>query len=340
MMRRLPVLEVFLIAIFLTSCVTPGSVNLMRYEYQQPQMGVPFRMVLYAPDQPSARAAAEAAFARIRQLNDIMSDYEPDSELSRLARTSGQGCAVRLSPDLWRVLNHAQNLSARTGGAFDVTVGPLVNLWRKARRDRQMPDPIRLARALEAVGYQHIKLDAPHHAVLLEVPNMRLDLGAIAKGYATDQALKVLRKRGIERALVAGAGDMAAGDAPPGRPGWRIELAPPDVTNAPAARYVLLRRMALATSGDAFQHVEIDGQRYSHIVNPRTGIGLIDHSLVTVIAKDCMTADSLATAVSVLGPTAGLDLVENTRCTAARIIRKLGDTVEQIESAGFGRFYE
>jgi len=303
-------------------------------------MGVPFRMVLYAPDQPTAHAAAEAAFARISQLNDIMSDYDPDSELSRLSRTSGKGRAVKLSDDLWRVLSQAQALSARTQGAFDVTVGPVVNLWRKTRRDRQMPDPTRLAKARTAVGYQHVRLDAVQHTARLEVPDMRLDLGGIAKGYAVDEALRVLRQHGIRRALVTGAGDMAAGDPPPGKRGWRIELAPLDDTNAPPARYVWLNRMALATSGDLFQHVEIAGQRYSHIVDPRTGIGLTDHSLVTIIAQDCATADGLATAVSVLGPVKGLSLVQQTHMAAARVVRRPDREVEVRESPGFARAYD
>ena len=311
-----------------------------RFEYRRPQMGLPFRIVLYAADQGRADAAAAAAFKRIEQLNGIMSDYDEDSELSRLSRTSGQGKEIPVSDDLWRVLKRAQDLAGRSGGAFDVTVGPCVNLWRRARIEKRLPNPARLAEARRATGYQHVRLNPGRQAVELLVPGMRLDLGGIAKGYAVDEALNVLGRSGIRSALVAGGGDMAVSAPPPGRKGWRIEVAPLDATNAPPARFVRLSHAAIATSGDLFQRLEIDGKRYSHIVDPRTGIGLTDHSLVTVIARDCMTADSLTKVVSVLGPEKGLRFIEDTPAAAARVVRQPGGAVETYESKRFSRFYE
>jgi thiamine biosynthesis lipoprotein len=238
------------------------------------------------------------------------------------------------------VLKRAQELAERTDGAFDVTVGPVVSLWRKARREKGLPDAKRLAQALQAVGHQKMRLDSRRHTVELLAARMRLDLGAIAKGYAADEALEVLRRYGVTRALVAGGGDMALGDPPPGKKGWRIEIAPLDVTNAPPARFVLLAKVGIATSGDLFQHVEIDGKRYSHIVDPHTGIGLTDHSLVTAIAPDGITADSLATAVSVLGLDKGIKLIENTKGAAVHIIRLPGNEIEARESRRFMKYYE
>src|SRR5205085_10535960 len=207
------------------------------------------------------------------------------------------------------------------------------------RRERKLPNPEQLAAARAAVGYEKLELDAHRRTAKLLAPGMRLDLGAIAKGYAADQALRVLESRGLTRALVSGGGDMALGTAPPGAKGWRIEIAPLDVTNAPPARFVTLSDMGLATSGDVFQNIEIAGKRYSHIVDPRTGVGLTDHSLVTVIAADGMTADGLATAVSVLGPTAGLKHVAKVKGASAHVVRKPGDEIESMESPGFRRFY-
>ncbi len=324
-----------------STSIGPASVGpTSRFEFTQPQMGLPFRIVLHAPDAATAEAAAKAAFARIAQLNDILSDYDTDSELSRLSRTAGEGRAIPVSADLWRMLQRSQAMARQTDGAFDVTVGPCVNLWRKARREKELPRADLLQAAKERVGWKKLELDSRNQTAKLRVPDMRLDLGAIAKGYAVDEALKVLRHHGVTKALVAGGGDMAVGDPPPGKSGWRIELAPPDVANAPPARFVSLANAALATSGDLFQHVEIDGRRYSHIVDPRTGMGLIDHSLVAVIAPDCTTADSLATAVSVLGPEKGLALIEATPGAAARILRKPGSSIELRESRQFKRFYE
>jgi thiamine biosynthesis lipoprotein len=323
-----------------TGCTTPSrkSPSLSRFEFTRPQMGLPFRIVLHARDAATAKAAAEAAFARISQLNDCLSDYDADSELSRLSRTAGEDKAVKVSNDLWTVLERSQALAMRTDGAFDVTVGPIVSLWRKARREKRLPSADQLDAALAAVGWGNLELDQRARTVKLLVPDMRLDLGAIAKGYAVDEALKVLRARGVKRALVAGGGDMAVGEAPPGKPDWRIEVAPLDVPDAPPARFARLRNCALATSGDVFQRVEIDGVRYSHIVNPRTGMGLTDHSLVTVIAPDCTTADSLATAVSVLGPRKGLKLVEQFPPAAALIVRQPGAGIEVHESRNFASY--
>lgn len=311
---------------------------LRRFEYTQPQMGLPFRIVLYTTNKTAADAAGGSAFARIAQLNDIMSDYDTDSELSRLSRTAGEGQAIPLSPDLWHVLSRAQRIAENTDGAYDVTVGPVVSLWRKARREKQLPRPDLLTAALKAVGWRKMKLDAHARTATLLVPNMRLDLGSIAKGYAIDEALKVIGTNGVRSALVTGGGDMAASSAPPGTPGWRITLAPLDVTNAPPERHLLLVNSGLGTSGDLFQHVEIDGRRYSHIVDPKTGYGLTDHSLVTVLAPDCITANTLATAVSVLGPDSGKKLVEKNRKAALHLVRKPGEAIEQLETRSLSRY--
>lgn len=313
-----------------------GPPVLTRFEFTEPQMGVPFRMVLYAPDPARAAAAAGAAFARIAALNAVMSDYDSDSELSRLSQSGGSGRAVPLSADLWTVLARAQDLARRTDGAFDVTVGPEVILWRKARRDGAFPDAARLARARGLTGWRHLQLDSRTRTARLQVAGMRLDLGAIAKGYAVDEALRVLEAHGIDRALVSGGGDLAVSEPPPGRPGWRVDVPGGEGTNALPRRSVLLRRSGLATSGDLFQHVVINGVRYSHIVDPRTGLGLTDQSQVTVIAPDCMTADSLSTAISVLGREAGGKLARR-EGAGVRAVRQAGAGFEVRENARFRR---
>lgn len=318
------------------------ALALERFEFSRPQMGMRFQITLYAADEKTAEEVSSAAFRRIKEINAIMSDYEPESELSRLSRSSGSGKAVELSEPFWFVLSRAQEFSRRSGGAFDVTVGPCVWLWRKARREHRLPDPVALAEAMKAVGYKNVQLDPKRRTAKLLVPNMRLDLGAIAKGYAVSEAVAVLGERGIASALVVGGGNMAASDPPPGKHGWRIavpSLNAPEATEEPA-RYVLLSRAALSTSGDFFQFLEIGGKHYSHVVNPHTGIGLTDHCQVVVIARDGITADGLSTSVSVLGPKAGLKLVKSTPGAEAFIMRKPGDKIETFESPGFARFYE
>jgi thiamine biosynthesis lipoprotein len=283
--------------------------HLERFEYAEPHMGTRFRIVLYAPDRAIANEAARAAFARVAALDRAMTDYAADSELMRLCRQAG-GPPSAVSEELFFVLSRAQEVSRRSGGAFDVTVGPVVRLWRRARRTQRLPDPLELARARELVGHQKVELDQKRHTVRLARPGMRLDLGGIAKGYAADEALEVLRHNGIRSALVAAGGDIAVSASPPGTAGWRIGIAPPDDPERRPSRYLTLHDRAVSTSGDAEQYVEIDGTRYSHIVDPRTGIGLTGRHSVTVVAPHGIMADSLTKVVSVLGPEKGFPLVE------------------------------
>jgi thiamine biosynthesis lipoprotein len=259
-----------------------------------------------------------------------MSDYKPTSELMQLCARAG-GPPVAVSEDLFRVLAAAQDLAERSDGAFDVTVGPVVRLWRRARRRHELPDPDRLAKALELVGCQKLRLDPKARTAELMKPGMLLDLGGIAKGYAADEALATLKRYGIESALVAGGGDIAVGSAPPGKAGWRIAIAslePPGIANPKSKiQNLLLRDAAVSTSGDAEQHVEIGGVRYSHIVDPKTGMALTGRSSVTIVAPNCTTSDGLATAVSVLGPERGLELVKDTPGAGVLFVKEAAEGI-------------
>jgi thiamine biosynthesis lipoprotein len=318
-----------------TSPAEPAA--LARYEFTEPQMGVPFKIVVYAADDQVANRAARAAFARIAKLNSILSDYEDDSELVLLSRGSPHAAPLKVSDDLFRVLALSQDLARRSDGAFDVSVGPLVQLWRRARRQRALPSADLLQRARAAVDYHAIKLDAREKTVQLTKPRMRLDLGGIGIGYAVDEALTVLKIEGIRSAMIDASGDIGTLDAPPGEPGWRIGIAPDKSTGAPT-RHVLLKNSALTVTGDAHQFVEIDGVRYSHIVDPRTGLGMTDRSEVTVIAKDCTTADSHDTAISVLGPKKGLTFAAATPGVEALIVWFEDGKPRSLETKGFARY--
>jgi FAD:protein FMN transferase len=298
-----------------------------RYEYAQSHMGTEFRVVFYAHDPEVANKASVAAFERIARLDATMSDYARTSELNGVCRRAGEG-PVPVSEDLFGVLDRARELAAKTGGAFDVTCGPVVRLWRKARRTGELPEKARLAEALALVGPDKLRLDRKSRSVALAKAGMQLDLGGIAKGYAADEALAVLGRFGIRRALVAAGGDVAVGDAPPGERGWRVAVAPLGSDGGTPPQF-MLRDAAVSTSGDAEQFVEIGGVRYSHIVDPRTGIGVTGRSGVTVVAPDATTSDSLATAISVLGSDEGLRLADATEGVAARFVSRQssGDTV-------------
>jgi thiamine biosynthesis lipoprotein len=299
-------------------------------------MGTLFTITLYAPDESKAREASEAAFARTAALERMMTDYDPESELMQLCQKP-VGQPVRVSDELFEVLQKGRRLAELTDGAFDVTIGPVVRLWRRARRTETLPSPEMLAKARAAVGHQKLRLDPAAKTVTLTAPNMQLDLGGIAKGYAADQALNVLRNHGLPRALVAASGDIAIGDPPPGKRAWRIGVGVLDSNQTGLAKNLLLRNAAVSTSGDTEQFVEIEGKRYSHIVDPRTGLGLTDRLQVTLISRSATDADSFATAVSIIGVKRGLALVELQPGMAALILRKEGDSTEVFESQRFKR---
>jgi thiamine biosynthesis lipoprotein len=320
----------------LVSCVAarPDS-RLERLSADHGAMGTRVRIVLYAADRDAGDAAIAAAFARIDQLEAVASDWRDDSEVGRLARLAAARAPtgpVAVSDDLARLLVASQEVARRSGGAFDVTVGPLVQLWRRAKRRDAMPSDAELAAARAATGFQKLKVvtstppDAngtAHGATTVEftVPGMRLDFGGVAKGDAAQAALDVLAESGFERALVANGGDVVAGAPPPGESGWLVAIADleDDADDATPRHAIRLAHGAVSTSGDTVRFVELGGRRFSHVVDPRTGLGLEERRLVTVVARDGTTADALATAIDVLGARRGLELVETFDGAAARV---------------------
>lgn len=276
-----------------STCAEPSL-----FEFTRPMMGTEFRILLYAYDSLEALQSAMLAFRRVVELEKIFSDYRENSEVSVLNEKAGNKQWVNPSPEFIHLTRLAIGISKETDGAFDVSIGALTRLWRKAFRQQQFPDGEEIKAAAKTVGYRHIEFDKENKAIRLLTPGMRLDFGGIAKGYAVDQALRELQKMGIHSALVDGGGDIAAGSAPPGKDGWTIEYTAPG-KNGPEKATVLIKNVAVATSGDTYRYLEWEGKRYSHIIDPRTGMGLTKRRIVTVFAPDCTQADAMATAISV-----------------------------------------
>lgn len=310
----------------------PGPPEL--FQFALPRMGTQFRVMLYHTDRLEAQESALAALNRVEELEDIFSDYRERSEVNRLC-LAAVGQSWRISPELYVVLDASLRTSQLSGGAFDVTVGPVVQLWRQARRAGHLPDPEELKRARRTVGYTNIVLDPGAGTAMVKIPGMKIDFGGIAKGYAADQALAVLRSRGMRKALVDAGGDLAVGEAPPGQPGWKILVRNPDPAALDKPEYLLLQNTGVATSGDAFQYLEVRGRRYSHIINPADGMGLSDSASTTVIAPDGMTADALATALSVMPVADGLRLVESMKGVSAAIVHRGPTGLQRSLSKGF-----
>jgi thiamine biosynthesis lipoprotein len=294
-----------------------AAASLERFEAVEPHMGTLFRIELYAPSRAQAAAAFQAAFARIHELDLVFSDYNPASEAMRLCRDS-EGKPVRVSADLFFVLEASKGLSEASGGAFDVTAAPAIRLWREARRTGVLPSQEALEKAQGARNWRDVKLDGRNSTVTLE-QGMLLDFGAIAKGFAADAALAVIRGQGIMSALVAASGDISAGDPPTGKPGWRVGLEWPHSAYSDRPQVLWLKNAAVSTSGDSEQFVEIGGTRYSHIIDARSLQALTRRVTVSVIARRGVDADPLATTLSILDPQAGMALLERYPGSAALI---------------------
>lgn len=304
------------IPVFCLSSDQDNENSLERFEFSQFHMGKTMRLVVYASDKETAAEACRTAFRRIAELDQIMSDYREDSELMQLVDRAGEG-PQPVSKDLMTVLQMAQQAADRTQGAFDVTVRPLSQIWRKAiYQDKQLPDPETIRNARERVGWRKLILNPEAGTAELTQPGMGLDLGGIGKGFAADAALAALADHGLERALCQAGGEIVVGQRPPGRPGWRIRHPFLD-------EFIHAEHQAISTSGDTEQFLEVDGVRYSHVVDPRTGKALAERYYATVIASDGATADMLSTAATVLGPESMEKLMERWYPDASLFIRQL-----------------
>jgi thiamine biosynthesis lipoprotein len=278
--------------------------DLTLYAFEQPHMGTLFRIKLYAESKKEAQIAATAAYKRIDALNSKLSDYLPNSELNQLSK-SPAGVPLKLSDDLYAVLKAALQVATTYEGAFDPTIGYATNLWRRSVRKQALPTPEQLDTAQARSGYRNLTLDPQAQSATLAIEGMLFDLGGIAKGFAADAALEVLHAHGISRAAVAAGGDIRLGNAPPDSPdGWEIPVLAMDRNEESHPVTLQHKNAAVSTSGDREQFVEINGRQYSHIVDPRIGLGLSRRITATVIAPTATESDSLATTLCILGPEA------------------------------------
>jgi thiamine biosynthesis lipoprotein len=269
----------------------------MRYSYEKGMMGSPFKLVFYASGDSLANLAAKRAFERIEKLNEILSDYRDGSEINLLSARSGSGKWVPVSKDLFDILAVSQDISKKTDGAFDATLGPVVQMWRHATRKGIFPSQDEIREALEKTGYAKMQMDKSKQSILLTQKGMRLDIGGLGKGYAAEEAIKVLKNMGIKSAMMDAGGKIVLTNSPPGTKGWNITIS----NGSDSLKTMELSNVSLATSGPTYRFMEYKGVKYSHIVDPKTGIGLLFHVRTTVISPDGTVADALATAFSVAG---------------------------------------
>jgi thiamine biosynthesis lipoprotein len=254
-------------------------------------MGTTFSVVLYGSDPAAMSHAADAAFEEAHRLDALLSNYLPESEWSRVNREAAAH-PVPVSPELFRLLSDCTDYSRATEGTFDLTVGPLMRAWGFFGGEHHVPSHEELAAARKLVGYEHVQLNAADRTVRFDHAGVEIDPGGVGKGYAVDRMVEILRARGIHNGLIAASGSTIFGlGNPPDEPrGWRISIADPWDHRNNAAQ-VFLNDQSLSTSGTYEKSFRVDGHRYSHIMDPRSGVPAEAAVQVTVIAPRAIDSE-------------------------------------------------
>jgi len=278
------------------------------HKFSDSCMGTTFTLLIDHDNASEAKKGAILAFKEAHRLNMVFSDYESESELSKLSKNSGSGKFHPVSIELMSVLSASQKLSAETNGCFDITIGPYSRLWRIARFRKSLPSKEKLSSARNLVSYNNLVLDLEKNRAQLTQKGMVLDLGGIAKGYTADHMLKILKSNKLNRVLIDAGGDLLIGDAPVGKKGWKIEIGGRTHPDLPI---LSLTNIAVATSGDVEQFVKIAGKTYSHLIDPFTGVGLTHRMQATILAQSAMEADALASASLVMGKEPSIKFLKN-----------------------------
>jgi thiamine biosynthesis lipoprotein len=296
------------IAVTRSRATRETSVTVVR---RRVMLGTQVAITVVASDEAAAEGHIAAAFKRVAELEQCLSSYRADSEVTRLNAQAARA-PVAVSEDLFRIVSAGVQWHRRTRGAFDITVAPLLDLWKQCGKENRLPTPDEIARARALLGADRIELNVTARTVRFPVEGMRIDLGGLGKGYIADEAAKVLKARGVRNALAAMGGDICAlGTRGDGRP-WRLGIQDPRERDSPGAILGImeLSDRAVSTAGNYERYVVIQGRHYSHIVDPRTGLTAEDVPSVTVVGPDTLTTDVMDTALSVLGIKEGQEVLK------------------------------
>jgi thiamine biosynthesis lipoprotein len=283
-------------------------------------MGTVIEITLVADNEENANKASLQAFQEIKRIETLMSPWLDLSDVTRINRSAGKEW-VKVSPETMEVIKKAQEISELSEGGFDITVGPLIELWRKARREKIPPSIEEVKGKLDLVNFKNIEMDRDGK-VFLKKKGMAIDLGGIAKGYAVDRAFDLLKSHGYKNLIVNAGGDLRVGGLKNNQP-WSIGIQNPRESSKILAR-ISVSDIAIATSGDYEKYFIYQGKRYHHILNPRDGFPAEGCQSVTILFRDGMTADALATAVFVLGAEKGYSLCQKLEGVDCLIVDKDG----------------
>ncbi len=300
-----------------------SAAELLGYEFEFPALGTKVQLKSFHDNKQLVQTAFEQAARTARELEAVLTDYNPQSEARQLSSLAFKQ-ATRVSDPLWEVMLASDKWTKLSDGAFDSSLGKLTQLWRKYRRVGRTPNRQEIEAAKAATGWQHVQLFPNDHSVRFLHDDLQLDFGAIGKGYVVDRMFEVLCAYELPCSLVNISGNMRVGSPPPERQGWRIEIAALEKDGQPL-RQVLLADKAIATSGDLWQFIVIDGVRRSHILDPRTGLGVPGPQCATAIAKNATDADALATLACVLGFKRAAEIASHLPDTQLLTAQRLGE---------------
>ena len=283
-------------------------------------MGTILEFRLYCNDKEVCDKAILEAYSEVKRLDDIFSNYKNNSVLSRVNSFAGDG-RISVPQEFIELTRRAIFFSGLTDGAFDITVGKAIEIWSVGEQKNLMPNRDEIQKAQDCIGFGKIKLYPMEKQIELESPCLSLDFGGIGKGYALDRAVRILRSYGIKRGIVNFGGNIYAMQPPPGEDGWDVGIRHPRDEDE-VLTLLKVEDVAVSTSGDYERYFEVNGRRFSHIIDPRDGLPVESVPSVTVIAKDATDADALSTAFSVMKRDKAIRFIEGLKDVGVMIVRE------------------
>jgi FAD:protein FMN transferase len=314
------------------------SAQLKRFQFSENKMGSSFYLIFYHTDSAEAVSLAKECFLIVDSLNDIFSDYNSESEVSKLALQTNQ-TDIKVSDELFAMIVRSKDAWERSGKTFDVTIGALSQLWRKANKETRFPSESEIKAAKDLTGFNNVTINEGSRTISFKKPGIRFDFGGIVPGYSAQKVIDFLKSKNINIALADASGDIVMSNAPPGKDGWTIGVNLPESENEIWDKKLELKNFAVSTSGDVYRYTIHNGIKYSHIIDPKTGYGVTSQRNVTVMTKYGADADWLATACSILPIKKALALAKKEH--AAILIATLdGEKIVTYKSKSFDKYFQ
>lgn len=295
-------------------------------------MGTYVEVQVWCKDEKKANTGIQDAFKAMENVDETMSDYRDDSIISQLNR-GGKGVFHVKDRDTFHVIQEATRISRLSHGAFDITIGPLMYLWFKNKQNNSIPGRETIEKVLGSIGYFHYQLNENTQEISFDQEGIQLDLGAIAKGFAVDKAISMLKKHGLTKIMVNAGGDLYVFDPPPGKSDWNIGLLDP-FNKKKSLLTIPVTRSAIATSGNYEKFFTVGNKKFCHIIDPRTGYPVDGIVSVTVIAKNAMLSDALATTFFIMGYPEGLNKAESMENVESIMVACNGNNINVYFTSG------